>query len=62
MTDDERLARNLAKLDAQRAIRDRSRAAIMSQRDVAAGKRDEYGNPPTKKRPAKKRPTRKAAA
>lgn len=52
MTDDERLARNMAKLDAQRAIREREAAAIKSQRDTAAGKRDEYGNPPTRKRPA----------
>lgn len=55
MTDDERLARNMAKLDAQRAIREREAAAIKSQRDTAAGKRDEYGNPPVRKRPAKRR-------
>lgn len=55
MTDDERLARNMAKLDAQRAIRERAIAAVQSQRDTAAGKRDEYGNPPTRKRPAKKK-------
>lgn len=61
MTDDERLARNMAKLDAQRAIRDRAIAAAKSQRETAAGKRDEYGNPPTRKRPARNRPTRQGS-
>src|SRR5690606_32306953 len=61
MTDDERLARNMAKLDAQRAIRERAIAAVQSQRDTAAGRRDEYGNPPTKKRPAKKKVRRAVA-
>ena len=41
--------RRLAKADAQRAIRERRVKAELSQREVRAGLRDEYGNKPVRK-------------